>query len=346
MGHRLSSGLAKQTRKIRDKKDFWSMTALDRFQLCEFDDVSCCRRRSLLDDFPIRDVDWAEDLLWAREVLLAGHKIIFEPKSVVKHSHSDTLIHAFKRGYLDQAVVKRWFGVIYFSDIKSLLIGYPRILFDQTKAIITKGKSIPAVLYLIIWNSFRIIFELCGNFAASQEMSDEHVVHDLTDKLHNSRIILKRYQKQILKTSFTVGDSTKKVLFMNPEAAANVIVFIPHNSTLKFSAAINPEAEKHRDKPITFGAAINGKIVWQKEISIFAQNNMPKWTEVKIDLSKWENENASIIFSTLSDDTDYGWAGFAGPRIVVSGLSFSDRLKNALLLKTENYMKTGALRHP
>ena len=344
--HRLSSGLSKETRKIDDPKDFWSMTAADRFTMCEFDDVSCCRRRSLLDEFPIRDVDWAEDLLWAREVLLAGHKIVFEPGSVVKHSHADNLVHAFKRGYLDQAVVKNWFGVIYFSDVKSLLKGYPRLFLEQAKAISLSDGSFPKKISIIIWNAFRLTGELFGNFAASQETVVEHIEKDLTRGLASSWIAKKRYRNQVLKTSFTVGDSTRKVLFMNPDAAANTVVIVPKNAVLKIFAAINPEAGKYRDKPILFGVAINGDIVWQKEIFIFEENNMPVWTKAKINLSNWENEKVNIIFMTLSDDTDYGWAGFSRPRITVSKLSFFDLLKNKVLERIENIMKVGALRHP
>jgi len=42
-------------------------------------------------------VDFAEDALWADTVIKQGHSIVFEPASIVLHSHSYNIIEQFRQ---------------------------------------------------------------------------------------------------------------------------------------------------------------------------------------------------------------------------------------------------------
>jgi len=56
-----------------------------------FANTSSCLRRSVWEEFPFRDVEFGEDADWAERVLLAGHALVYEPSSVVLHSHDYSL---------------------------------------------------------------------------------------------------------------------------------------------------------------------------------------------------------------------------------------------------------------
>jgi rhamnosyltransferase len=58
-----------------------------RLDLCTFDNVCSCIRRSVWTSHPFKSTPIAEDVEWAREVLLAGHRLAFVPEAVVIHSH-------------------------------------------------------------------------------------------------------------------------------------------------------------------------------------------------------------------------------------------------------------------
>jgi rhamnosyltransferase len=63
-----------------------------------FSNVNSAIRRSVFERFPfVNDIVMSEDQAWARDVLLAGHRIAYEPRAAVRHSHHYTLRSAFRR---------------------------------------------------------------------------------------------------------------------------------------------------------------------------------------------------------------------------------------------------------
>jgi rhamnosyltransferase len=65
-----------------------------------FSNVSSAMRRATWEAFPFRDdIIMSEDQEWSRRVLRAGHTIVYEPRAVVRHSHSYTVGEAMRRFY-------------------------------------------------------------------------------------------------------------------------------------------------------------------------------------------------------------------------------------------------------
>ncbi len=62
-----------------------------------FSNTSSCLRRDVWEQIPFREVAFAEDADWADRVLRAGHKIVFEPTSLVVHSHDYSIIEQFRQ---------------------------------------------------------------------------------------------------------------------------------------------------------------------------------------------------------------------------------------------------------
>lgn len=73
------------------------MAQLDR---CAFDNVCSCIRRSIWRRHPFRPTAIAEDVEWAREVLLAGYRLAYVPAATVIHSHDRSARYEFSRTYL------------------------------------------------------------------------------------------------------------------------------------------------------------------------------------------------------------------------------------------------------
>ena len=69
-----------------------------------FSNVNGAMRRSAWEAFPFADdIIMSEDQEWCRRVLLAGHRIAYEPRAAVRHSHPYTIRSAFKR-FFDSGV--------------------------------------------------------------------------------------------------------------------------------------------------------------------------------------------------------------------------------------------------
>lgn len=344
--HRRSSGLRREVREISPEEDFWAWSPEERFRFCEFDDVSCCRRRSLLARFPIPAVEWAEDLLWAKEVLLAGYRLVYEPASVVRHSHADTIRHAFRRGFLDQAVVRRWFGVLYFKNWRAWVRGYPRLYTEQARAILAAEPETFSRLRLLAWNTLRLLSETAGNFGAAHSPRPEHVVLDLLPLLAKDNPLRNRFSRQVMETEFTLQADTRRVLFMNPQAAALADVKIPAGTRLKFSVALNPACRPFRREPVLFVAAVDGEPIWKGEVSAGPRGTPPAWTEVELELGKWAGRRRRLLFLTRAGNTDHAWAGWGEPRIVRQDLGAGDRAYNFFLERLEAWVRGSPLRHP
>lgn len=63
-----------------------------------FSNVSSAMRKSVWEAFPFADdLLMSEDQEWSRRVLLAGMSLVYEPRSVVRHSHTYSVAGAFRR---------------------------------------------------------------------------------------------------------------------------------------------------------------------------------------------------------------------------------------------------------
>lgn len=88
-----------------------ALTPMERYLRCVFDNVCSCVRRSAWERHPFRETPIAEDVEWAKEVLLAGHRLAFVPDAVVRHSHERPARYELWRTYLVHRRLRELFGV-------------------------------------------------------------------------------------------------------------------------------------------------------------------------------------------------------------------------------------------
>jgi rhamnosyltransferase len=91
--------------------EFETLRPLDKLARVGFDNVSSSVRREVALQIPFRKHRFGEDIDWGHRVLLAGYKIVYEPRSRVVHSHNNSMWYEFKRLYLDHQNLHRLFGV-------------------------------------------------------------------------------------------------------------------------------------------------------------------------------------------------------------------------------------------
>lgn len=96
--------------RITDMAAFERLSSDAKQFLCTFNNVSSIIRRSVWERCPFRDVPFAEDLMWGYDVLRAGHVIIYEPASVVRHSHERSNWYELRRAYVGARVLGELFG--------------------------------------------------------------------------------------------------------------------------------------------------------------------------------------------------------------------------------------------
>lgn len=98
-----------------------------------FSNVSSCIRKNIWEKIPFDDTSiFGEDQEWSQKALKAGYTIVYEPQSIVYHSHNHSLRTQFKTSFDDAISFK---GII---GMKTSLIG---LLFLPVLATATAFKD-------------------------------------------------------------------------------------------------------------------------------------------------------------------------------------------------------------
>ncbi|HYM24312.1 MAG TPA: glycosyltransferase, partial [Vicinamibacterales bacterium] len=113
--------------------EFESMTPAARLERCAFDNVCACVRRTVWQQHPFREVLIAEDLAWAKDVLLAGHVLQFVPDAAVIHSHERTPQYEFDRTRLLHAELFKLFGLRTIPSLPALTRAIASSIANHTR---------------------------------------------------------------------------------------------------------------------------------------------------------------------------------------------------------------------
>lgn len=95
--HAIVAGRIPRTSSALTEEALAALAPMERLERCTFDNVCSCIRRSVWSRIPFRPTPIAEDLEWAKEVLLAGGSIAFVPSAVVRHSHDRSPVYELAR---------------------------------------------------------------------------------------------------------------------------------------------------------------------------------------------------------------------------------------------------------
>lgn len=349
----LTSGEERIVKELNDPADFDRMPPEERYLLSKFDDVSSAMRRDVWGKAPFSDDRyWAEDLDWAVKALKAGYKVVYEPASQVLHSHGHTLAHSFKRAYLDQEVAKDLFDYVYYSNRIELKAGYFELLKRSTRIILDADAGFIKRLGWTIYNPFRLAAQVVGAYMASSELYEEGVHVNL---FKSYRRTWKRWsdRSRILRTSFVINNEKRNVIFANPPARFLRRIRVPNvgatgrSPLLKFSIAMNPPSwDNYKGNGVEFVVRAGEEVIYNRALNPAKNEADRAWIDAEVDLGKYSGKRVRFRFETLSEETDYAWAGWANPRVTSPELTRLNKLRNRILGRAHFKSTSRPLRHP
>jgi rhamnosyltransferase len=114
-----------------------AMTPRERLEVCSFDDVASCLRRSVWERIPFRPAAIAEDVAWAREVLLAGQGIAYVPTAAVIHCHDRTARSELDRTRLLHRQLHALLGLRTIPTLPALLVSIASTLVAHLRCLAT-----------------------------------------------------------------------------------------------------------------------------------------------------------------------------------------------------------------
>ena len=102
---------APRVQSISGREALEALSPSERLRACTFDNVCSCIRREVWERHPFKPAPIAEDLAWAKEVLLAGYDLAYVPAAAVVHSHDRPASYELRRTYLVHQQLRRLFGL-------------------------------------------------------------------------------------------------------------------------------------------------------------------------------------------------------------------------------------------
>jgi rhamnosyltransferase len=104
------ASLERREQEIQDPEQYRALHPVERRRIIAFDNVSSCLRRSVWEEFSFEKTNFAEDMRWGKKAVERGYKIVYEPRSVIVHSHERGALYDLRRHYVDQLALVELFG--------------------------------------------------------------------------------------------------------------------------------------------------------------------------------------------------------------------------------------------
>jgi glycosyltransferase involved in cell wall biosynthesis len=118
---RLASWLAGSPERrvtcIISRASYDALSPWQKRRFINFDNVSSCVSKPIMQKFPFAKAEFGEDLDWSRRVLEAGYKIVYEPASQVYHSHQTSILGNYRRAFIDHRTMKARLNVDFASQM-------------------------------------------------------------------------------------------------------------------------------------------------------------------------------------------------------------------------------------
>ena len=122
--HRPQSLPVKRKFYFKNRDQFEALAPENKREICRWDDVNAMYRREVLLNVPFQKVSFAEDALWAKDAILAGYSIVYNPAAQVKHYHYETVASIFRRTFTVSYHFYIYFGLlpsVYHHQLSYLL---------------------------------------------------------------------------------------------------------------------------------------------------------------------------------------------------------------------------------
>ena len=124
--------------RIFKQGGFDKLTNKEQLRVSRSDDVNTIYRKSALVELPFVKTDLSEDIIWAKQALARGWKIVRDSSLVVYHYHHHTFRYTFMVSYSEFYVIKKEFNI---------LPEYPAILLPFLKNANTVFKNKQVSVY-------------------------------------------------------------------------------------------------------------------------------------------------------------------------------------------------------
>ena len=152
-----------------------------RRSLAAFDDVSSCVRRSVWERIPFERTRFGEDLRWGKAAVEAGHKLVYEPRSAVLHSHERGALYDLKRHYVDALILHELFGLTPTPNIPRFLLNTILTCAHLARSL-QEMMTLPSPRFLLPTLEYALCSQMGAYLAARR--TREHTPSRISTRIH------------------------------------------------------------------------------------------------------------------------------------------------------------------
>lgn len=130
-----------------------------------FSDNNALLRRSVWQEIPYPDVDFAEDQAWAKKIIEAGYYKGYSEEGAVYHSHDYTLFERLQRSFDESSAFKRSFGYILCPSAVAMwksvaALSRRDIIYARSIGLLRRSPGL--VIYAVADNVMRLVGHYLG----------------------------------------------------------------------------------------------------------------------------------------------------------------------------------------
>jgi len=172
----VAGGTERVVKALPSPAQYAAMSPWERFWLATFDDVSSCIRKDVWQRFPFAQVSFGEDIEWAKRVLEAGYRLVYEPTSRVYHSHNRSVPYEFKRTYVNHQNLHHLFGLELIPSLSEALTCVVRGTGDYWRCVLQSKAGFDEKARLLSIVPFLTLAQVFGQYlgARSDELMGQH----------------------------------------------------------------------------------------------------------------------------------------------------------------------------
>ena len=139
-----------------------------------FSDNNACLRRSVWEEIPYPEVDFAEDQLWAKLVIEKGYKKAYADKAAVFHSHTYNVRETFRRSFDESRALKRLFGYRLCTSLSQLFFQTSRCTLNDWRYLFQEKVVLKSYL-LMIRVPFLCLAKQSGYYLGQNRIAESQV---------------------------------------------------------------------------------------------------------------------------------------------------------------------------
>ena len=146
------SQLQRRIQEVESREGFFKLYPWERRLVSTLDNCTSCIRTETLLAIPFPETPYGEDMIWCKEAILQGHRIMYNPEALIYHYHRFNRHYTLRRSFVDQIILAEHFDHYLCKTLSrtlKLFLGQTRYHF---RCLRSRGLPLGQVVRWTVYN--------------------------------------------------------------------------------------------------------------------------------------------------------------------------------------------------